>query len=694
MSIPKLKKILFILIPVLLAEMLAAQEAIRVNQIGFYPKGPKFAVAVGATSNVFYVTSVNQADTLLTGALGAAQVWPHSGETVKLINFTTLQKTGEYTIVVPGLGQSRRFFIKDYVHQDLSAAAIKSFYFQRASTALIDLYAGKWKRSAGHLDNQVWVHASAATTARPENTIISSAKGWYDAGDYNKYIVNSGISTYTMLAAYEHYPNYYKELKLNIPESGNNLPDILDEALWNIHWMLTMQDPNDGGVYHKLTTANFSGMVMPNQDTARRYVVQKSTPATLDFAAVMAQASRVFKEFSTEMPGFEQTCLTAALNAWRWARKNPNVRYSQSALNAAYNPDINTGEYGDGSFSDEFRWAAAELFVTTKADSFLFASNPLAGSFGVPAWPNVNTLGLYSLAFHRAKLGPAVDTTAVVSALLRLANSLKTVPTASAYHVVMGVSNGDFVWGSNAIAANQGMALLQAYRLTGEASYLEAALQNLDYLLGRNATGYCFVTGFGGKPPLHIHHRQSEADGIADPVPGLLAGGPNPNREDGCTGYLGTERARSYLDNVCSYASNEIAINWNAPLVYLAGAVEALYSPTGKPTGVKEERNGTVPEGFGLLQNYPNPYGRLPFKPATNIQFSVGNEQWIGLKVFDVLGNEVATLVDEKKSAGSYRVSFDATGLASGVYFYQLKAGSPLNSEPAFIVTKKMIVVQ
>lgn len=694
MSIPKLKKILFILIPVLLAEMLAAQEAIRVNQIGFYPKGPKFAVAVGATSNVFYVTSVNQADTLFTGALGAAQVWPHSGETVKLINFTTLQKTGEYTIVVPGLGQSRRFFIKDYVHQDLSAAAIKSFYFQRASTALIDLYAGKWKRSAGHLDNQVWVHASAATTARPENTIISSAKGWYDAGDYNKYIVNSGISTYTMLAAYEHYPNYYKELKLNIPESGNNLPDILDEALWNIHWMLTMQDPNDGGVYHKLTTANFSGMVMPNQDTARRYVVQKSTPATLDFAAVMAQASRVFKEFSTEMPGFEQTCLTAALNAWRWARKNPNVRYSQSALNAAYNPDINTGEYGDGSFSDEFRWAAAELFVTTKADSFLFASNPLAGSFGVPAWPNVNTLGLYSLAFHRAKLGPAVDTTAVVSALLRLANSLKTVPTASAYHVVMGVSNGDFVWGSNAIAANQGMALLQAYRLTGEASYLEAALQNLDYLLGRNATGYCFVTGFGGKPPLHIHHRQSEADGIADPVPGLLAGGPNPNREDGCTGYLGTERARSYLDNVCSYASNEIAINWNAPLVYLAGAVEALYSPTGKPTGVKEERNGTVPEGFGLLQNYPNPYGRLPFKPATNIQFSVGNEQWIGLKVFDVLGNEVATLVDEKKSAGSYRVSFDATGLASGVYFYQLKAGSPLNSEPAFIVTKKMIVVQ
>lgn len=690
MPIQKFKTTLFILVPVLLVTMSAAQEAIRVNQIGFYPRGPKFAVAVGATSNVFYVTSANQADTLYSGALGAAQVWPHSGETVKLINFTALQQTGEYTIVVPGLGPSRRFSIKDYVHQALSAAAMKGFYFQRASTALNEPYAGKWKRPAGHLDTQVWVHASAATTARPENTIIASPKGWYDAGDYNKYIVNSGISMYSILAAYEHFPNYYQELKLNIPESGNNLPDILDEALWNLNWMLTMQDPNDGGVYHKLTTANFSGMVMPQLDTARRYAVQKSTPAALDFAAVMAQASRILQRFNTEMPGFANTCLDAALNAWRWARKNPNVRYNQNAMNAAYNPDIVTGEYGDSNFTDEFQWAAAELFITTKADSFLKAYNPLAGSFGVPWWGGVNTLGLYSLAFHRARLGQAIDTTAVVSALLRLANGLRTVPTTSAYHVVMGAANGDFVWGSNAVAANQSMALLQAHRLTGDAAYLEAATQNLDYLLGRNATGYCFVTGFGSKPPLHIHHRQSEADGIVDPVPGLLAGGPNPNREDGCAGYPGTERARAYLDHVCSYASNEIAINWNAPLVYLVGAIEALHSPTGKPTGVRDEGKGQVPERFGLLQNYPN-----PFNPATSIQFSVGSDQWVGLKVYDLLGNEVATLVDEKKPAGNYRVSFDAAGLASGIYFYQLKTGgAATNSERSSVVTKKMIVMQ
>lgn len=681
----------FVLLAASLPAALIAQEAIRLNQLGFYPKGPKFAVAVGAASNVFYLTSPNQTDTLFTGTLGAAQTWSHSGESVKLADFTSFQQAGQYTLVIPNLGKSHPFFIKEYVHQNLSSAAIKGYYFQRASAALAAPYAGKWQRPAGHPDTQVWVHASAATTARPENTIISSPKGWYDAGDYNKYIVNSGISTYTLLAAYEHFPEYYRDFNLNIPESGNGMPDILDEALWNIQWMLTMQDPNDGGVYHKLTTANFSGAVMPHVDTARRYVVQKSTPATLDFAAVMAQASRIFKEYSTQMPGFDQTCLNAALEAWRWAQKNPNVRYNQAALNAAYNPDIVTGEYGDSNFGDEFQWAAAELFITTKADSFIVARNPLAGSFGVPWWGGVNALGLYSLAFHRAALGSAIDTTRIVSALLSLARGLRDNVTRSAYHLVMGISNGDFVWGSNAIAANQSMALLQAYYLTRDVSFLHAAQQNLDYLLGRNAVGFCFVTGLGSKPTMRPHHRPSQADGIADPVPGLLAGGPNPGRQDGCTGYIGPERARSYLDDWCSYASNEIAINWNAPLAYVAGAIEAIYSPTGKPnpTDVKEGRSGAVPEGFGLLQNYPN-----PFNPATNIQFSVGSHQWVGLKVYDVLGNEVATLIDEKKPAGNYRVSFNAAQLTSGIYFYQLQAGVSSNAERTFVATKKMVFVQ
>jgi endoglucanase len=139
----------------------------------------------------------------------------------------------------------------------------------------------------------------------------------------------------------------------------------------------------------------------------------------------------------------------------------------------------------------------------------------------------------------------------------------------------MGQTVRDFSWGGSSVAANQGILLLCAYRLTGKRAYLQGVLSNLDYLLGRNATGYSFVTGIGSKRVMHPHHRPSEADGVEDPVPGLLSGGPNPGMQDKCN-YPSSEPELAFVDDVCSYASNEIAINWQAPMVYLANAVEAL----------------------------------------------------------------------------------------------------------------------
>jgi endoglucanase len=171
---------------------------------------------------------------------------------------------------------------------------------------------------------------------------------------------------------------------------------------------------------------------------------------------------------------------------------------------------------------------------------------------------------------------------------LKWAQEIKSEVNRSAYRVIMGIDSRDFVWGSNAVAANQGIAMVQAYRLTADPEYLKAAIANLDYLLGRNATGYSFVTGFGSKTPLNIHHRQSAADGIDEPIPGFLVGGPNPNQQDGDIGYPSKLPARSYVDVVESYASNEIAINWNAAMAYLVCAVEALMSPESLPQRIAE----------------------------------------------------------------------------------------------------------
>jgi len=554
-----------------------AETKIRLDQVGFYPDASKIAVILSANDSLFYVQTADKT-TVFTGHLKKSVKPDFAGDYTLIGDFTAFHKTGKYLLFVPGLGYSYPFEINKNVHREVAAASIKAYYFMRASTALDPKFAGKWARAEGHPDTSVLIHPSAVSDKRLAGTIISSPRGWYDAGDYNKYIVNSGISTSTLLSLYEDFPDYVKKIKLNIPESGNGVPDILNEVLWNLRWMLTMQDPNDGGVYHKLTNAEFDKFEMPDKATAPRYVVEKSTAAALDFTAVMAQASRIFKQFPKILPGLPDSCLRAAKAAWDWANKNPDVLYDQNAMNQKFRPKVNTGTYADRDVSDEFIWGASELYVTTNDTAFLHRVNLLPDStMTIPTWSKVKLLGYYTLVKNAAVFGASSpkELPEIRRRLIKLADSLVNGANETAYESVMDKSKRNFFWGSNSTAGNEGIALIQAYKLTGNANYLAYALDNLDYLLGRNGTGYCYVTGFGSKPPMNPHHRPSQSDGVVDPVPGLLVGGPNPGMQDGVK-LPSTVPDEAYIDNYHAYAVNEICINWNAPLVYLANALEAL----------------------------------------------------------------------------------------------------------------------
>ena len=567
-----------------LAQSQPLSEAIRLNQVGYYPDAAKVAIVVDDSPGKFQVMTPDLKQVVFTGSMSESRQNLISGKLTRTADFSDFTKTGTYVVVIPGLGHSYSFDIRPNIHRALAIGAVKGFYYQRTATDLPARFAGQWARPAGHPDTRVLIHPSAASAGRPAGSVISSPRGWYDAGDYNKYIVNSGITMGTLLSLCEDFPDYVKNLVTNIPESTNKLPDVLDEALWNLRWMLTMQDPADGGVYHKLTNASFDGMVMPDKATKDRYVVAKSITATLDFAAVMAQASRVLKPYNHELPNLADSCLSAAQKAWNWAKANPAAAYNQREINTKFDPDVTTGGYEDRDASDEWIWAAAELYVTTKDDTYYTAVNLFPDiKTPLPSWPQVRTLAYYTLARAGRNLTSIgrKDLPMVKQHLTTLADSLINGAGQQAFQTVMGKSAKDFIWGSSAEAANQGIALIQAYRLTdspNRSRYLHYALGNLDYLLGRNAVGYSFVTGFGDKTPLHPHHRPSVADGIEAPVPGLLSGGTNANaaRQDKCTGYTATSADEVYLDADCSYASNEIAINWNAPLVYLAAALEAL----------------------------------------------------------------------------------------------------------------------
>jgi len=538
---------------------------IKANQLGFIPNQQKIAVVPNVSSTTFDVIDLKTRKVVFTGHLSEPKRWDASGDTVKIADFSSFVIPGEYTISVKNIRHDAYpFEISDTVFSDAHDTALKAYYFNRASIALEPKYAGDWARPLAHPDTHIKIAPGAESAERKVGDIISSPKGWYDAGDYNKYVVNSGISTYTLLASYEHFSDFYKQRDINIPESGDNVPDILDEIKWNLDWLQTMQD-TDGGVYHKLTTENFEGAVMPHEATAQRYVVQKNTPATLNFAAVMAIASRVYADYEEAFPGLSQAYKKAAIDAYDWANRFSGIRYDHKFSV--------TGEYGDATFNDEFSWAAAELFILTGEKSYLNEFYGENQDISIPSWPTVAALGYISLGHHGKDLLTDEQFKGIKDKIVNQASWITEQTQSSPFRVPM--NKGDFYWGSNSVALNKGLMVYQAYALTGEQRFLDTVTSSIDYILGRNAVDLSFVTGVGDDSTQAPHHRQSYADNVVAPVPGFVAGGPNKDKQDKCPDYIGDTPALSYVDSWCSYASNEVTINWNAPLVYLLAALQA-----------------------------------------------------------------------------------------------------------------------
>ncbi len=551
------KSILFMLL-LILAQLASSQTgAIRINQVGYYPTANKIAVVVFTKASTFEVVSVPDNKVEFTGNLSAEVFWKDAGDSVKRADFSAFNKIGTYKIRIPEFGESYPFEISNTVLRKPAYASLKSYYYQRSSYQLTAPYAGLWARPAGHPDTECILHSSTGKSGK-----ISSPGGWYDAGDYGKYVINAGISVASMLSFYENFNTFFADGTINIPESGNGKNDLLDEVKFELDWLKTMQD-NDGGVFFKLTTLNFSGMVMPAADKAARYAIGKTTASALDFAAMMAMAGRIYKDYDAV---YAADCVTRAESAWIWAKANPAIYFKNPS-------DVSTGEYGDGNVSDEFIWAAAELYITTQKAEFKTYLEGKSNSLkylSAPGWQSVQPLASLSLATQANGLSAALLTTIKTSVVTTSDNWLNQI-TANACRIPTFGYN----WGSNSSIANQGVGLLYAYILTKDAKYIKGAAECADYLLGKNATGFSFVSGYGSKTPMFFHHRPSHADGVVQPVPGFVAGGPNSGKQDN-EKYPYSEPAKCFVDVMGSYASNEVCINWNSPMTALFAGVDAV----------------------------------------------------------------------------------------------------------------------
>lgn len=519
---------------------------IAVNQIGYLPNAYKSATLKGdALNQTAKLICEDSNESVLEAKIGEGQENADTGEKEAVFDFSSVTKEGTYHVEA-GDVTSFSFKIGKDVYNEALNATIKMLYYQRCGCELTDEYAKEFAHPICH--NQ------SAVLYEDNSKSIDVSGGWHDAGDYGRYTVAGATAAADLLLAYENYPSVFTD-DIGIPESGNGTPDVLDEARYELEWLLKMQRA-DGGVYHKVTCKNFPGEVMPQEETDTLYVMPVSTTATGDFAGVMAIASRVYASVDKT---FANKCLQAAKKACEYLDGIP------VDTTGYRNPgDVSTGEYEDTCDQDERFWAYAELLKTTGDSSYEYALNlHIPDSDYALGWQGVGGYGGYAI------LTTDGVSSAIVSKVKEGAKNWMNQVSSNVGQNSYGSSVvGSFPWGSNLTIANNGEFLLLMKNGLGSFDK-DTVDKQVNYLFGNNATGYCFLTGFGTLSPQSPHHRPSQATGKT--VPGMIVGGPNSGLDDPYVQNVlnGMPPAKCYADNSQSYSTNEVAIYWNSPVIYL-----------------------------------------------------------------------------------------------------------------------------
>jgi endoglucanase len=563
----------------------ASLEKVRVNQVGYLPQYHKIATVKSNAKEPLEWQIVDASGKVV--ASGKTKPFGEdkaAGELAHTLDFSSFRTPGKGYKLLVGRDQSAPFAIGADIYHKLQYDALAFFYHQRSGVPIEMPYAGgpQWARPPGHVGDK-----NVACAPGTCDYSLDVSGGWYDAGDHGKYVVNAGISVWTLQNEYERAKYLGKNIgelgdgKMNIPENKNGKPDILDEARFEIEWMLKMQvpqgKPHAGMAHQRMHSETWTPIpTRPDQDAVKRYLRKVATAATLNLSASAAQAARLWKDLD---PAFAKKCLDAAEVAWKAAKKEPNV--------VAEGMGEGGGAYGDSDFTDEFYWAAAELFITTGNAEYRneYEGLPVHGAMNINAgggsasmsWDHVETLGKISLAIVPSKLDKAkVDE--LRKQILGAANTYLGYIEKRAYRVPL--VELQYAWGSNSFIMNDMIILGLAFDLSKDVKYVNGVVDSMDYILGRNPKVKSYVSGYGTRALENPHHRfwaHQKDPKLPSAPPGAVSGGPNSNVQDPYAksiGLPGCAGETCYVDHIESWSTNEVAINWNAPLAWAAAFLD------------------------------------------------------------------------------------------------------------------------
>ncbi|MBR2283345.1 MAG: glycoside hydrolase family 9 protein [Ruminococcus sp.] len=579
---------------------------ILTNQVGYFTGRAKRATLLSSTgSGISFEVKDSSGSVVFSGESEYFGFDEDSGDTVHTLDFTGLDTPGTYFIETEDGSESREFTIGDesvwssllwdslnYFYQNRSGIPIESQYITSGDKSAL-------ARAAGHTSDmaeieQTWGYSGSSGT-------IDVTGGWYDAGDHGKYVVNGGLSLWLMQNQYETALKYgfedaYADGTMYLPESSNGYPDLLDEARYEMEWMLKMivsSGDYQGMAYHKAHDEKWTALgIAPADDTMKRIVKPPTTAATLNLAACGAQAARLWEDID---PDFAQECLEAAENAYTAAKKHPDMY-------APLDESVGGGAYGDDDATDEFYWAAMELFITTGNEDyyddtaeyryFLDVPTTLGGGESVDTvgsfdWGNTAALGTFSAALNPDSFDKG-DSEIITENISAAARHYLEIEDSQGYGVPYGQStlsyndsDKGYLWGSNSFVTDNSVVMAYAYLLTGEDSYLDGVIGGLDYILGRNPMDYSYVTGYGTHAVEYPHHRYWSwliDESFPKAPSGVMSGGPNSGMQDPWVQGSGWKKGniapqKCYLDHIEAWSVNECTINWNGSLAWIAGFV-------------------------------------------------------------------------------------------------------------------------
>ncbi|SJZ57649.1 glycoside hydrolase family 9 protein [Anaerorhabdus furcosa] len=526
-----------------------SDNSIKVNHIGYRINDQKQAVFPYSQGDSFNVIDVNTGAVVYTGAIKNKVSNSKTGEMNFIGDFTNVMTPGKYRIESQICGTSFEFEIGDHVFKTVATDLLKMLTIQRCGYDLSTDYIGDLAHASCH-------HTDALIYGTDQ--IISVRGGWHDAGDYGRY-VETGVKTLSdLLFGYMANSAYFED-NLAIPESGNGISDILDEAKYELDWLLKMQT-SWGEIYSKVVTPSFAGDIIPEQDNQQLYVVGSSTTTTADFVAIMALASQIYADVD---PDFSNKCLEAAKLSWDYLLSSVNNGEIK-------NPeDIQAGEYRDSKDSDERFYAAIAMWSVTQDKLYLDIAKEVYNQDNTSAqglsWKDIGGFGRYLYLVNENAKNDKEFYELMKTSLVNDANVLQGIAYSDGYSTALE----HYSWGSNGSIADNGILLSMAYNITNEMSYRQLAIEQVNYLLGKNVLNRSYVVGYGQNSPTNMHSRLAKAKNTI--LKGALVGGANSDRDDALLNELGenTPAAKMYLDRYNSYSTNEVSIYWNSGLLHL-----------------------------------------------------------------------------------------------------------------------------